>query len=373
MRIVVVSRSWPPNERSGLSLVAELHVNILLKSGHEVSIIGSHPSILSLASQDLDRKYIAATGSGALYSPAWVDCSSLEKYLGQLRPDLLIAEAWQTALTDKAVDVAHKMGIAVLMVSHGVSLHPFNTKFINIFRALCWLPYRIISLPRRIKKINVITALDLKSKSDRFFDRDIAAASRIPVVPLVNPPINSVKSVIDRNQRKNQVVIVGYFSPVKNQLAILDDIPEANINLNFLFIGERNGVYYQKCIRKARDLGIEHRVKFEDDGCDVGQEIANSILMVSASITEALPIAHIEAMACGTPFVSTNVGAVSSLAAGVIAEDALTRRASINSIFSDTVLWERLSRKGIAQYKARYTTEHVRAQLLHAVGMAVGR
>jgi len=106
MRITVISRSWPSNERSGVSLAAASHVKILASQGHGISIIGASRTVLSENLPVQGRYHVSASGSGALYSPSRVDREKLAQVLRETRPDLVIVEAWQTALTDAAVEEA---------------------------------------------------------------------------------------------------------------------------------------------------------------------------------------------------------------------------------------------------------------------------
>jgi len=77
--------------------------------------------------------------------------------------------------------------------------------------------------------------------------------------------------------------------------------------------------------------------------------------MLSTSLTEALPIALIEAMANKTPFVATPVGAVTSLGAGLIAASIREQKLAIENLLTDQSLWLRLSELGYLQYLAKYT------------------
>lgn len=373
MRITLVSRSWPSAERSGVSLIAAQHLNILVDAGHYVSIIGS---IIDLRNEKLPAGtmyQVQSSGTGALYSLPNVDIHSLKNALVDSRPDLVLIEAWQTALTDAAVDVTYGMGIPILMVSHGVSLHPYSRRLVDIGRALGWSYYRINLIPRRISKLTVMTTLDENASSKRFFDRDIALRLGIPVRPLINCPVHWRESTPDFHERNMQILVVGYFSEVKNQLGALQVFAGLPATLKLRFIGQRNGAYYSKCVRRVAELGLESRVIFsQDDECDISYEIANSLVVLCTSITEALPVTLIEAMASGTPFIGTSVGAIPAMGAGIVANDINMQRSAVFALVSDAVHWTTLSEKGRQAYRSRFTQEHVRNNLLDAVALATG-
>jgi len=371
MRIAVVSRYWPSNERSGVTLAAAAHVKILAAAGHDVSIIGSVDTVLDEHLPVSARYHVAARGSGSLYSPARLSREHLRKVIETLSPELVIVEAWQTALTDTTIDVASDAHVPLLMVSHGASVHPFGPGPLEHLRALAWRHYRSITLPRLISRLNVLTTLDESSTSDRFFDRDLARRMGIPVVPLANSAVNWSPGFIERERRRPQILVIGYFSRIKNQMAALEVCAALPQHLHMRFVGPRVGGYYERCVGHARELGLESRVTFAEDAeCDVADEIAGSLVVLSTSITEALPLTLIEAMAAGTPFVATPVGAVPSLQGGVLAADRMQQTAAVRTLAEESSEWCRCSEAGRRQFFRDFSRERVAAQLMHAIDIA---
>lgn len=311
MRITLISRAWPPSERSGVSLAAMSHAKLLLQQGHDVSIIGAENNLQAIPLPLSGRTCVPAKGSGSLYSPARINQGRLKQAIASNKPELVIVEAWQTALTDSAIDVAYQLGIPVLMISHGISMHPYKVSIPQYLRSLAWLPYRYLRLPGLVKKLNAITTLDESSKSNRFFDRELAKKCLIPVVVLKNYSAHQMGEYVPRSKRQMQILVVGYFFPVKNQLAAINLMARLPFEISCCFIGDRQGRYFEECRTRVIDLKLNERISFlQDDECNLAQKIAHSILIFSPSITEVLPITLIEAMECGTPFVGTSVGAV---------------------------------------------------------------
>ena len=372
LRICLVSKSWPSHQRSGLSLAAASHLRILAANGHVVSIIGSHSSVLSEQLPATQKFYVRSTGSGALYSPARVDRDLLIKAFQDCSPDLIIIEGWQTALTTAAVQIAFMRAIPTLMVSHGISLHPFSGRFTDRLRSLAWEPYKRFVLPDLIAKIDSITTLDRSASSLRFFDRDLSRRLGKTVLPLVNAPINWLSDFRARNKRKSQVLVIGYYSPIKNQLAALDVAARISSDLSFKFIGEKLGRYYEICVRRTYELGMGHRVVFMNDSeCNLSEEISNSLVVLSTSVTEVLPLTLLEAMASGTPFVATPVGAVPFLEGGICAEGVDDLSNAVLTLIDDHEVWQQLSASGRRQHAERYTTANVSMQLEAAINAAL--
>jgi glycosyltransferase involved in cell wall biosynthesis len=373
LKIIFVSRSWPSDQNSGVSLISAEHVRALAMLGHDISIIGSNISVLNESLPVSSRFFVKASGTGALYSPQFVDNKALAKILVEAKPDLVIVEAWQTALTESAIDACYEIRIPVMMISHGISLHPYTNSFIDNLRSAAWFYYRKFIFPKRVNKLSVLTTLDMKSRSKRFYDRDIAKKMGIPVSLLVNYPVNSLdcepKSF---RSRKRQILVLGYFSRIKNQLLAIDILHGLPEDLTLRFIGQRSGSYYLQCSARVEELGLQNRVCFsQDDECDVADEIANSLIVLCTSITEALPISLIEAMVSGTPFVASHVGAISSMGGGVIVFDKNKYQLAIQSLASDSVYWAQISEKGRQAYLTRYTKNHVRQNLLDSISIAI--
>lgn len=349
-------------------MVAAEHVRLLAEAGHDVAILGAHTEILAEGLPVVARMHVPATGSGALYSPSRVDRHCLADALRDCAPDLVLVEAWQTALTEAAIDVAADMGIPVVMLSHGISVHPYTWQLPDVLRGMGWLWYRWVTLPRRMRRLHALAVLDQASTSPRFFDRNLAQKLGVPVMSITNSPIHWRRGSAAPSDRKCQILVVGYFSPVKNQLAALQVLEKLPADVAMCFIGRRAGRYYDQCVELTKSRGLSARVRYlEDDECDLAGEIAESLIVLSTSKTEVLPLTLLEAMASGTPFVATAVGAVPSLAAGLIADGCKAQCAAIMRLANDTELWERKSQEGRLEFERRYTSEAVRDGLLKIV------
>jgi len=258
------------------------------------------------------------------------------------------------------------------MISHGISIHPYSNTLRNLFRYFAWLPYKWFFLPKRIQKISAITALDLNVKSPRFYDRDIAKALNKPVFELTNSPVLNPLPRKVRIERKNQILMVGYFSEVKNQMRALELLNVLPNSITMMFVGKKEGAYYQRCQEYVRQHNLETRAVFyEDHAINLSKEFSESVLVLQTSITEALPITLLEAMASGTPFVATPVGAVGALQGGLSAEGFLKQVSAIKDLLEDQLLWETLSTQGKAVSEQKFTDAIVKKQLWNAVNSTV--
>jgi glycosyltransferase involved in cell wall biosynthesis len=367
LKVTIVSRSWPSNEHSGVSLMAARHAETLIASGFDVSIIGSYKSIESESIPVKNKAYIASSGNGSLYSPSKVDLSNLSRTIDSFAPDVVIVEAWQTALTDATISICYSKRIPVGMISHGISLKPATYSIKQILKSIFWVPYRLVTFEKNIRKLSLITCLDQISQSNRFYDRDRAVKLEIPVKLLVNSPYHIGPKAVSRKGRKPQILVIGYFGPIKNQMEAIEMLKYLPEDIILRFVGNKVGSYYKKCKIYALSSGLESRIVFSDDSeCNLPDELAKSLLIYMPSLTEVLPLTLLEAMAAGTPFVASSVG-VTSLKGGRYLPCANLRRASVQELIERDDEWNKLSNQGIECYKKFYSKDVLDRQLIEFV------
>jgi len=359
MRVLFVSSFWPSySGNSGLSLSALEHAQMLIDEGHDLCILGSDSRILEEKLIVRDKFHISAEGSGALYSRAKVDGASLNSIIQKVKPELLVVEALQTAIGDAAILVAAQYNLPVLLISHGVSVHPFTKSPIDFLRYLAWLPYRWFKLPKLISQLSGMTCLSLTSCSSRFFDRDLAIKSGIPVYQLNNFPINIVNTTEKDMVRMFDLLLVGYFSRVKNQIKAIYMLKKLPRSKSLVLIGEKSGNYYEQCVRLVNKLKLQNRVTFlSDDECSIASMIARSKLLLLTSITEVQPIVLLEAMASGTPFVASSVGCVPDMKGGYCSTKSEELISKIMELDDNFEFWSQCSLEGIDYYKNFHTRE----------------
>ena len=100
-----------------------------------------------------------------------------------------------------------------------------------------------------------------------------------------------------------------------------------------------------------------------DKECSIPEEISNCYLVMSTSITETLPIVLLEAIASGTPFLATGVGAVEELKGGIICDGIQDFVDCIGNLLKNSDKWELLSKAALECYQKNYTPFTVKSQL----------
>ena len=112
----------------------------------------------------------------------------------------------------------------------------------------------------------------------------------------------------DNRTRALRVVVVGRMVPIKDMSTVLEAIARTKADLDLILIGDGPLRGELETIVRQRP-SLLGRVRFAGllDRSDVHRELAAADLFVSASLGEGLPVAVLEAMACRTPVLLSDI------------------------------------------------------------------
>jgi glycosyltransferase involved in cell wall biosynthesis len=155
---------------------------------------------------------------------------------------------------------------------------------------------------------------------------------------------------------------------------VLRDWPQAT----FLLIGE--GELRAELEARARELGISHAVRFTGPRDDARQLIARADLVAFSSTWEGLSMAALEALAAGTPVVSTDVAGMRELLGGgagtiVAGWEAADLAAAISALLGDPQRRRAMGQTGRRLVAERFSTAAMvrrYAQLYGEVALRAG-
>jgi colanic acid/amylovoran biosynthesis glycosyltransferase len=196
--------------------------------------------------------------------------------------------------------IQKKVGLNALRISraHGYDVFPCRT-----------------NMPLRICAWNSM---------DRIFP--VSHAGELVIRNLVNPKvIVEVSRLGVSNQSKNvdvrieikalRLVVIAYFNPVKRLHLIVESIKSVDFPCEIYFIGDGPEKNMLQCA--ASSIPRHHKVAFL--GKISNENLIGKLLeitpdlLVSSSSSEGVPVSMMEALSCGIPIASSNVGGVSDI------------------------------------------------------------
>lgn len=363
MVILLVTWTHPFSESNGVSHAAKLHVEYLRELGHKVVVVCPLLSQTNLDDVTPDIVYITAKGNGSLFKFHTFDHDAASDLITLYRPDLVLCESWQNSMTENFVNICFKCKVPCVVISHGISLHPFSAAIKSIARSIQWLVYWS-SFKRKLSKISALTVLSLNYTSNRFYDGRVARKKGVKIFELTNTAYNLNNIYIPYAKRNGRILIVGYFSDIKNQLRALRLASHPALqSCEFVFIGEKAGSYYDKCINYANLSKLKNVIFLNDKECSIKKELSECILLLSTSITEVLPLVILEGMSAGTPFLAPNVGLIPDLKGGLVCFNDIDFVEKIQTVTSNAEVWEMLSEEARHCFDSYYKPDVVKQQL----------
>ena len=122
--------------------------------------------------------------------------------------------------------------------------------------------------------------------------------------------------IFRRSNGRPTLVHVSNFAPTKRTLDIIEAFAFAALPSASRLVMVGAGPDLPQAINRVRDLGIQNRVEFVGAVDDVRRHLWGADLFVLASDEESCPLALLEAMACGLPWIASPCGVAASLPAG---------------------------------------------------------
>lgn len=166
------------------------------------------------------------------------------------------------------------------------------------------------------------------------------------------------------------IVFVGRLVPNKNQAALIDMMPTVlaeHPEARLLLVGE--GPTESDLRDQVRRLRVEHAVVFAGYSSEVSSILASASTFVTASVSEGISFAVLEAMAAEVPVVATRcIGNEETLSggAGLLVDEAAPTElaAAVSKVLSDTKLAATLGAAGRQRVVERYRFDRTLDQMI---------
>lgn len=155
------------------------------------------------------------------------------------------------------------------------------------------------------------------------------------------------------------IICVGTIQPRKNLIRLMEAIARIE-NIKLVIVGKskgagRQGWMYQDILDTPKKLGIEDRVIFTGfiPVEDLPLLLSDAVAFIQSSLWEGFGIPVLEAMACGTPVIVSNVSSLPEVVgeAGLLVDPYSVDQTeqAIRTIISDKKLRQKKSKEGIEQ------------------------
>jgi polysaccharide biosynthesis protein PelF len=188
-------------------------------------------------------------------------------------------------------------------------------------------------------------------------------ADRIRVIPNgIDPPGPPMPP-----PRTNRVVAIGRIDPLKDvqtMLLVADEVRRRVPDVRFEYWGppgEGQQAYARACERMRRQLGLDGHFAFMGRTDDPQKVLRGADVVLMTSISEAMPMALLEAMAQGRPAVATSVGGISDVVhgCGLVAQPGNVNElaTAVATILHEPALAAELGRRGYERLCRRYTLD----------------
>lgn len=157
------------------------------------------------------------------------------------------------------------------------------------------------------------------------------------------------------------IIYIGTLQPRKNLICLIEAFKDIE-GLKLVIVGKTTGVgrsgwMYENILNKPRELGIEEKVIFTGFAPteDLPYLINRATAFILVSLYEGFGMTAVEAMACGTPVIVSNVSSLPEAvgSAGILVDPYSVGQIAqaINTIAADQKLRFQKSKEGLEQAK----------------------
>ena len=375
MKILIVSFTFPP-QVGGVAEVARTQAVGFAARGHEVTV-----------ATEFDPRRDQTHGFGRFtvrqFKVAGSDVSggcrgeiaAYQDFIATHEADILLFNCWQNWATDMAIPTLPRTRAKKIMLSHGFDAHVWKRQPHFPWGLGAWLraqPY-VWRMPRLMRAFDRLVFLSARRDASRFFDVWLAqrvCPERITVIPNgvhlgeFSRPRDDFRKTYSTTT-KFLVLGVANYDERKNQLGTLRDFMAANRDdATLVFIGGEFNDYQARVATahaelrqrfpKAKVLFLK---KVPKEMIYAAYQAADVFILGAKHETQ--PLAILDAMAAGVPFISTNAGCVSEFPGGLVISGGMETTNALNRLLDDAELRKELGQQGRAACETKYDWERV--------------
>ena len=376
MKILVISFTFPPHT-GGVAEAARTQSAGLAARGHEVTVATGFDSARSPehSPPGVSVRQFKVSGDANLRGGCEGDSAAYGQFIASYDGDIILCNCWQNWATDVAIQFFPKSKARKVLVSHGFSAHiwhPYRHFAWGLGQWLRAQPY-VLRLPQMMKAFDRLIFLSSRCDAGRFFDHSVARrffSDRISIIPN-GVHLSALQNAgTDFRQRWNintkyLLLNVANYCERKNQLATLRDFMRANRpDATLVFVGGEFNDYsaamknfYESSRAKFPDAQVVLLEKIPRETINSAYRAADVFILSATEETQ--PLAVLDAMASGVPFISTKVGCVSDFPGGWVVSSGRATTQTINQFLDRPELRRQLGDDGRAACVAKYNWNEV--------------
>ena len=178
----------------------------------------------------------------------------------------------------------------------------------------------------------------------------VSIPNGVDISKYINAAPYTHSELLGLNEKAFVISMVARFKYPKRQDILIEAISKLPKYFHAVLVGgEQSDLNLQKMQQYAENLGVQNRVHFLYVRTDVPRILKSSDVIVMSSEYEGLSLSSIEGMACGHPFVASNVNGLKEVVSGVGVlfnfEDSDQLAKILFDIESDRVYYNEISRR----------------------------
>lgn len=377
--LITVSTYYP--EKDGVAVVTKYLAEGLAAKGNNVTVV------TSLVDNNSEEKYNDVTIKRVnLYTKAGFYYGEKKEYLSLIEKeltntDVMINVCTQNAFTDLLLKNIKKYKCKKILYMHGMynfrytKLDFSSVKSIlnKLWKEIRWLYYYFINA-NNFKCYDKVIQLHEKDDGYKFFKKFYNIDSKVIENATDDMFFETISNEKNLKNKEKYIIYVANYSDGKNQKLAIKQYLKANIDkkISLICIGSKKNNYYYELEKLSHELkkkyGYSENEKkiillTEIERKSIPEYVKNAEFFLMTSKGEKYPLSLIEAMACGTPFITTKVGIAESLPGGIISKPKEISK-NIEKLITDENLSTKLGKEGY-EYARKYAMKKDKIEMLN--------
>ena len=379
MKILIGSFTFFPDS-NGVANAALDQARIFQELGHLVEVFTAGNRSSKPGIEGLPIRRFEVGGKAEYFSPAFGDLDGLDTFFGDNSWDAVILNCWHVWTTHLAIKYfkSHDRAEKIVVISHGfagnIILSPRNLFSYFKNRHFAWF-----TLPRFLKQIDVLVKLWDREDNDRFYDARLARKLSVQTFAIPNIftatdqfHVSEAEFGAGENLWGTILLCVGNYSEYKNECFVMEAFSKANIsNATLIFVGPNFNAYQRRLESVSNKLQKGKKVTFFQklSRKQIQSLYVRSSLLLCGSRTECQPLAIVDAIGHGVPFISTPVGCVPDLKGGYVVSTPQAMAEKIELVTRDISVRYRLKQE-LTDEARSFSRENIKAKyaaMLHSL------